>query len=237
MERIVICDTETTGMPVRDGHRIIEVAAVEIIDRKITGRVFQKFVNPQRLIDPDAMRVHGITDEQVADKPLFREIMPELLEFLEGSIFVAHNSSFDEEFINEEMIKANSPKTFWEYVKKCQDTLKLSRQIYGKGRHSLDALLDRLEIDRTAREKHGALIDCQLLAQAYLQMTEGLDLSGPTLEDDIIRPPVVFINRDTLGPLVVRQASNVEKQATEAYLDTMESENKSAPVARRPKLS
>lgn len=237
MERIVICDTETTGMPVRDGHRIIEIAGVEIIDRKVTGKTFQRFINPQRLIDPAAMAVHGITDEELVDKPLFGEVMDDFLEFVSGSIFIAHNSRFDEEFINEEMIRANSPRTFWEYVKKCVDTLHLSKQIHGnKGRHNLDALLDRLEIDRTSRTKHGALIDCELLAKAYLKMTDGLDLSGPTLEDDVIRKPIEFINRENLGGLVVRRASRLDEQTHEAYLDGLEEQNKTSTVIRRTKI-
>lgn len=238
MERIIICDTETTGMPARDKHRIIEIAAVEIIDRQITGKYYNQYINPQREIDPEAIAVHGITNDMVADKPLFKEIMPDFLKFIEGATFVAHNSEFDEEFLNMEMIEyANSSKTLWEHLDKVVDSMKLSKRIYGnKGRHSLDALLDRLEIDRSERTKHGALIDCQLLAKAYLKMTEGLDLSGPSLEDDIPRRPIRFLDSNQIGSSIILHANPKEMAEHIAYLDKLEEKNKTIPVARRLKV-
>jgi DNA polymerase-3 subunit epsilon len=270
VDRILVYDTETTGIAIRDGHRVIEVAFVEIINRVITGRTYRAYVNPQRLIEPEAMRIHKITDEMVSRAPLFKEILPELLDVLHARgnhdaknladhldrhpdikarigidfrttqlpdkcAVAAHNAQFDEEHLNNEMMIANHPNTWWEEVGKPMDTIKLSRSIYSTGRHSLDALLDRLNIDRSIREVegHGALLDCQLLAQAYLQMTEGLDLSGPTLEDDKARPEIVRLNRASLGRLVVTAPATDEEQAHIAYLDALEEESHVVPVARR----
>ena len=164
MKRSVVCDTETTGFHFKDGHRVIEIAAVEVIDGKVTGREFHVYINPERPVPPDSTMIHGLTDDFLADKPLFKEVLPEFLKFIEGAEFIAHNAGFDETFLNEEMMKAGSTKTLWEYVTKVVDTLDLSKRLYKTGKHSLDALLDRHAIDRSAREIHGALIDSQLLA-------------------------------------------------------------------------
>lgn len=202
--REVIYDTETTGK--RHGSdKIVEIAAIELVDGAPTGRVFHKLINPERDIPDEVVAVHGITNEKVKDAPTFREIMPELIEFFRGARAVAHNSEFDEKFINEELKAADHKESFWSIVGDTVDTLRLSRQIWiGKNekgvnyKHSLDAILDRCEIDRTHRVLHGALLDAELLKQAYLVMKAKKAEMGPGIEDDVPRAPIRRIDLSSL---------------------------------------
>lgn len=238
MERLVVADTETTGLSIRDKHRVIEIAAVEVLidddgHGRLTGKEFHRYLNPQRDMDQTVINIHGITNEFLRDKPLFKEVMPEFLAFVQGATFVAHNSSFDEEFLNNEMVEyANSPQTFWECVDHCVDSMALSRRIYGnKGRHSLDALADRLGVDRSARTQHGALIDSQLLASCYLKMIDGVDLSAPPLEADLPRRPLKFITRNPSLKLAIRRASPLEVSTSEQYLAALRPASPATPGA------
>lgn len=168
--RQVVLDTETTG--IGEGHRIIEIGCLELIDRKLTGRQFHQYINPQRLVDPEAMAVHGITDEFLSDKPLFSAIAQDFIEFISGAQLVIHNAPFDVGFMDREFaLIPGFPKT--RDICTVLDTLVLARGIHPGQRNSLDALCRRYGIDNSHRELHGALLDSEILAEVYLFMTGG----------------------------------------------------------------
>ena len=171
-ERICLFDLETTGFSPDHGHRAIEIGIVEVIDRKITQKTFHQYLNPERSIDQGAQRVHGLSREFLSDKPLFGDIVEPLLEFIEGSIMIAHNASFDESFLNMEL-KRVGLGPLKNYCLKIEDSLALARSLYPGKKNSLDALCQRLEISNSHRQYHGALLDSELLAQVYLAMTGG----------------------------------------------------------------
>lgn len=172
--RQVFLDTETTGLYADQGDRIIEVACVEYDNRRDTGRRFHHYVNPGRSSHPDAVRVHGITDDFLADKPPFASIATELMEFVAGADVVIHNASFDLGFLDAELARLGQPR-FVTQAGRITDSLLMAREMFpGKG-NSLDALCRRLEVDNSKRDLHGALIDADLLAQVYLNMTRGQD--------------------------------------------------------------
>jgi len=168
----IILDTETTGLSPEAGHRIIEIGAIEIVDRKITDNNFQTYLNPKRSIDPGSINIHGITDAFVADKPEFQEIMQEFLDFIKDAELVMHNAPFDVAFINLELSLAGFNKELHE-ICEIKDTLPMARKIHPGKRNSLDALCSRYGVDKTNRNLHGALIDAKLLAQVFLLMTGG----------------------------------------------------------------
>lgn len=168
--RQIVLDTETTG--IGEGHRIIEIGCIELVNRKFTGRTYHQYVNPQRLVDPEAMEVHGITDEYLLDKPLFGHIANDFIEFIKGGQLVIHNAPFDVGFMDREFgMLSGYPKT----IEICTvlDTLKLARNMHPGQRNSLDALCRRYGIDNSHRELHGALLDSEILADVYLLMTGG----------------------------------------------------------------
>lgn len=168
--RQIVLDTETTG--IGEGHRIIEIGCIELVNRKFTGRTYHQYVNPQRLVDPEAMEVHGITDEYLLDKPLFGHIANEFIEFIKGGQLVIHNAPFDVGFMDREFgMLSGYPKT--SDICTVLDTLKLARSMHPGQRNSLDALCRRYGIDNSHRELHGALLDSEILADVYLLMTGG----------------------------------------------------------------
>lgn len=167
--REIILDTETTGIDWNDGHRIIEIGAVELINRMPTGKVFHQYINPERLIEQEAINVHGITDERVANEPLFKEIADAFYTFLADSPIVAHNATFDMNFINMEFGRLGQDPLPNEVV----DTLAMARKKFPGARCSLDALCQRFDIDLSGRTYHGALLDARLLADVYLELTGG----------------------------------------------------------------
>ena len=171
MERLIALDTETTGFETSEGHRIIEVGAVEIIDREIKDKEFQKYVQPNRNVG-ESVKVHGITDRFLINKPQFKEIAEDLLEFIKGSTLLIHNAPFDLGFLNHELKLAGIKKSI-ESICPIVDTLELSKQQRPGTMHNLDALCRRFEIDTSARTIHGALLDAKILAQVYLAMTGG----------------------------------------------------------------
>jgi DNA polymerase III subunit epsilon len=170
MRRIVL-DTETTGLEPAEGHRIIEVACLELAGRRATGRHFHRFVNPERNIDFGATQVHGLTAEDLADKPRFEDIADEFLEFVEGSELLIHNASFDVAFLNAELARIGRPRV--EAVCTVSDTLAMARDMHPGKKNSLDALCERYAVDHSRRTLHGALLDAQLLADVWLAMTRG----------------------------------------------------------------
>ncbi|TWI53168.1 DNA polymerase-3 subunit epsilon [Pseudomonas duriflava] len=187
--RSVVLDTETTGMPVTDGHRIIEIGGVEIIGRRLTGRHFHVYLNPDRTVDEGALAVHGISDEFLADKPRFREIADEFFAFIQGAELIIHNAPFDIGFINNEFKLLGDRPDWCEITNHCTvlDTLQMARGRHPGQRNSLDALCKRYGIDNSNRELHGALLDSEILADVYLAMTGGqtsLSLAGQGQEND-----------------------------------------------------
>lgn len=172
--RQVFLDTETTGLSADNGDRIIEVACIEYDNRRDSGRRLHHYVNPGRSSHPDAVRVHGITDDFLADKPPFASIAQELLDFVAGADVVIHNAAFDVGFLNAELARLNL-KPFTQYAASITDSLLMAREQFPGKSNSLDALCRRLEVDNSKRDLHGALIDADLLAQVYLNMTRGQD--------------------------------------------------------------
>src|SRR5688572_5266214 len=170
MRRIVL-DTETTGLEPTEGHRIIEVACLELADRRPTGRQFHRFLNPEREVDLGATQVHGLTAEDLADKPKFCDVADELLEFLEGSELLIHNAPFDVAFLNAELARVGRPNL--DNVCRVTDTLYMARELHPGKRNSLDALCERYAVDHSRRTLHGALLDAQLLADVWIAMTRG----------------------------------------------------------------
>lgn len=171
--RQVILDTETTGLEADRGHRIIEVGCVELVNRRVTGRRFHRYLNPERDIDEGAQAVHGISRAQLEHEPRFREIATELLAFCDGAELVIHNAAFDIGFLDAELKRL--PGEFVPMQSRCRvlDTLTLARQLHPGQRNSLDALCKRYGVDNSQRELHGALLDASILADVYLAMTGG----------------------------------------------------------------
>ena len=170
--RQVVLDTETTGLEVREGHRLIEIGCVELIDRKLTGRQLHQYINPGRTIDEGAEAVHGITLEFLADKPDFSAVKEEIIEFLSGAELIIHNASFDVGFLDAEFKRARERRRIADFST-VTDSLALARTKYPGQKNNLDALCKRLGIDNTARTLHGALLDAEILAEVYLAMKGG----------------------------------------------------------------
>ncbi len=171
--RQIVLDTETTGLETAEGHRIIEIGAVELIDRKLTGNNYHQYVQPDRKIDAGAMEVHGITPEFLADKPRFSEVASEFLEYIKGAELIIHNAPFDVGFIDSEFGLLGP---HWGKVRehcKVLDTLAMARQLHPGQKNNLNALCKRYDINNAHRELHGALLDSEILADVYLAMTGG----------------------------------------------------------------
>jgi DNA polymerase-3 subunit epsilon len=179
--RQIVLDTETTGLDPGDGHRIIEIGAVELIDRRLTGRHFQQYLNPEREIEDGALEVHGITREFLQDKPVFADVAQEFLDFIEGSELLIHNAPFDMGFLDMELGLINSPVRIEGHAQ-VLDTLELARDLHPGQRNSLDALCKRYEVDNSSRNLHGALLDSEILADVYLAMTGGQSDLGLSFE-------------------------------------------------------
>ena len=170
--RQIILDTETTGISVDSGHRVIEIGMVEIIDRRLTGNDFQAYLNPERKIDPATIPIHGLTDEFISDKPFFKDIASDFLSYIQNSEVIMHNAPFDSSFINNEFVLTGIEKRL-EDICEIIDSLTIARKKHPGQRNSLDALCSRYEVNTSSRELHGALIDAKLLANVYLLMTGG----------------------------------------------------------------
>jgi DNA polymerase-3 subunit epsilon len=170
----VFLDTETTGLSPESGDRVIEIGCIELENRRLTGRTKHFYINPQRPNSEDALKIHGLTDEFLADKPLFAAVVDELVEFLAGAEIVIHNAAFDVGFMDAELARLGRP-AFASLVGKVTDTLSLAREMYPGKSNSLDALCRRLEVDNSNRTLHGALLDAGLLAEVYIRMTRGQD--------------------------------------------------------------
>lgn len=221
--RQVFLDTETTGLSAADGDRIVEIGCIELDNRRLTGRRLHHYVNPLRSSHPDALRVHGITDQFLADKPLFGAIAEELLEFLAGAEVIIHNAAFDTAFLDAELKRLGKAR-FAAHVARVSDSLLLAREMFPGKANSLDALCKRLEVDNSQRELHGALLDAGLLAEVYLRMTRG---QGRLVIDDTGAGNTGNAGGQAAGQapidlrtltLAVRQASAEESAAHEEML-------------------
>ena len=179
MERLVVLDTETTGLDVDDGHKIIEIGCVEILGRTITSNFYHQYINPKRQIDEKAFEVHGISNEQLRNEPSFDEIIENFIEYISNSTLIIHNAPFDMAFLKAEYESAHHNQGELVNNRKVIDTLKLARKNSPGKRNTLDALCSRFFVDNTERNLHGALMDAELLAQVYLKMTQGqTDIAG-----------------------------------------------------------
>jgi len=224
-QRQIVLDTETTGLSTADDHRIIEIGCVELVNRRLTGETFHQYINPQRAIDAGAMEVHGITNESLADKPVFADIAADFLRFIEGAELIIHNAAFDVGFLNHEFGKlGKSPQI--EDVCSVLDTLKLARDKHPGQKNNLDALCKRYGVDNSNRELHGALLDAEILADVYLMMTGGqvsLSLAAEQFEPqhDIEQNDLTTAERPRTA-LKVIQADAAELAAHQAMLEKLQ---------------
>jgi DNA polymerase-3 subunit epsilon len=174
MTRQIVLDTETTGLSADGGDRIIELGCVELLNRKLTGNNLHMYFNPGRDSHEDALKVHGISNEFLKDKPKFRDVVDEILDYVQGAEVIIHNAAFDVSFLNKELELTGRP-AFRTFVASVTDTLAMAKEIYPGKRNSLDALCDRLGVDNSSRTLHGALLDAELLADVYINLTRGQD--------------------------------------------------------------
>ncbi len=181
--RQIVLDTETTGLEWRNGNRVVEIGCVELVERRPTGRTFQTYLNPKREFEPGAQEVTGLTTEFLADKPEFRERVDEFLAFIDGAVLIIHNAAFDIGFLDYELSLLGASYGRMQDRATVEDSLLLARQKFPGQRNTLDALCRRLGVDNSHRTLHGALLDAQLLAEAYLAMTSGQGEIGFEAED------------------------------------------------------
>ena len=231
--RQIALDTETTGLDARLGHRVIEIAAVEIVNRQLTGEVFHRYLNADRDSDPGALEIHGLTRDFLADKPRFGDVAAELLAFVAGAELVIHNAAFDVEFLDTELAAIGHPP-IGHHCPSIVDSLALARELRPGKRNSLDALCEAYGVDRSSRVRHGALIDTRLLAQVYLAMTRG--------QDSLVIDAAVAATEETGGAgwapqslaLPVVEADADEVAAHEARLDALDRAVRGTSLWRQP---
>lgn len=224
--RLIVLDTETTGLEVNQGHRIIEIGCVELENRRLTGNHFHCYINPQRDVDQGAIEVHGITNEFLADKPLFAQVAAEFLDFVQGAELVIHNAPFDIGFLDAELKRLDDHHPGLESLCPVTDTLVMARTRHPGQRNSLDALCNRYTVDNSQRDLHGALLDAEILADVYLAMTGGqtaLQLAdhGPGEADGSGRSEGIRRLSAQRPALVVARASADDLAAHEAQLEAI----------------
>ncbi|MCW6539239.1 DNA polymerase III subunit epsilon [Yersinia ruckeri] len=227
--RQIVLDTETTGMNKLgvhyEGHRIIEIGAVEVINRRLTGRNFHVYIKPDRLVDPEAYGVHGISDEFLLDKPTFADIAPEFIEFIRGAELVIHNATFDIGFMDYEFRMLQQGISNTDTFCTITDSLLMARRLFPGKRNNLDALCDRYLIDNTKRTLHGALLDAEILSEVYLAMTGGQTSLSFSMEGDQNQSDsaadIQRIVRPTSG-LTIIYASDEELDAHHQRLDLVQ---------------
>ena len=218
MERLIVLDTETTGIRPEEGHRIIEVGAVQILNREITNTEFHKYVQPNKPVG-DSVNIHGITDKFLINKPQFDKISNDLLSFIKGATLIIHNAPFDLGFLNNEL-KINGIDKKIEDICQIIDTLELSKEQRPGTMHNLDALCRRFGVDTSARTRHGALLDAQILAQVYLAMTGGQSIlfqESSNIESQISDPSVIKNNIANKENIKVIYANKKETDLHDNY--------------------
>ena len=222
VERIVFLDTETTGLRVEDGHRVIEIGCIELIGRRLSGRDLHLYFNPEREVDEGAAAVHGMRLADLRDKPTFAQEADRILEFLEGAQVVIHNAAFDEGFLNAELAACQRPG-LRTGVAEIVDSLVLARQLHPGKRNSLDALCERYEVSNKHRVHHGAKLDAQLLAEVWLAMTRGQESLEMSL-DGGLSGAIAQSGAWPPAGLVVRRAGTEDLEAHAAMLDGLDRE-------------
>ncbi|MDP4916196.1 MAG: DNA polymerase III subunit epsilon [Haliea sp.] len=225
--RLIVLDTETTGLEVSQGHRIIEIGCVELINRRLTGNHFHRYINPERDIDQGAIEVHGITREFLADKPLFAQVAADFMEFVRGAELVIHNAPFDVGFLNAELRRLGEQHAALDDICTVTDTLVMARRRHPGQRNNLDALCNRYTVDNSQRDLHGALLDAEILADVYLAMTGGqttfqLADNGPGEEEGGVRSEGIRRLPAERQPLPVITPCAAELAAHEAQLEAIE---------------
>lgn len=181
--RQIFLDTETTGLSPDNGDRILDLGCIEMVNRRLTGRHLHHYINPQRKSHEDALRIHGLTEQFLADKPLFADIAAEFIEFVQGAEIIIHNAAFDVGFIDAELKRLGLPRLA-NHVAGIKDSLVMAREMFPGKANSLDALCKRLEVDNTHRDLHGAVVDARLLAEVYIRMTRGQNSLVVEVEDE-----------------------------------------------------
>jgi DNA polymerase-3 subunit epsilon len=234
--RQIVLDTETTGLEPEQGHRIIEIGCVELIERRLTGNNYHVYLQPDREIDPAAVEVHGITNEFLSDKPRFADVVDDLMRYLGGAELVIHNAPFDVGFLNAELARLDPVLTV-EGQCAVLDTLTLARKKHPGQRNSLDALCGRYDVDNSRRDKHGALLDAEILADVYLAMTGGqtalsLDADSRPAKDGQVATGIQPVDREGIE-LIVLRADEAALAAHEARLDAIAKASGGQVVWRR----
>jgi DNA polymerase III subunit epsilon len=232
--RQIVLDTETTGLEVEQQHRIIEIGCVELFNRRITGRSFHRYLNPERDIDEGAEQVHGLTQERLAKEPTFLQVHAEFLEFIRDAELIIHNAPFDVAFLNAELQRIASAQRVTDLCR-VLDTLSLARQMHPGQRNSLDALCKRYSVDNSHREYHGALLDARILAEVYLAMTGGQGTLILSAESDNVqsRARQAFSDRTSEMHILVINASEDETVAHEHILALLDKASAGKTVWRR----
>ena len=236
--RQLVLDTETTGLEVGLGHRIIEIGCVELVNRRLTGRNFHKYINPDREIDDGALEVHGITQEFLSDKPRFADIWDEFREFLRGDELIIHNAPFDVAFLNHEIGLLNLGLPSIQDQSSVVDSLALAREKHPGQRNSLDALCRRYSIDNSQRVLHGALLDAEILSDVYLLLTGGqgglFDVAEETKSADHVDKVINVSATDSqsLSGFLEVKASESEVREHEEFLSFIEERNSNASIWR-----
>jgi DNA polymerase-3 subunit epsilon len=232
--RQIVLDTETTGLEPELGHRVIEIAGIELVNRRFTGKDFHRYFNPGRESDAGALEVHGLSAEFLSDKPKFREVAAEFLDYIGGAELVIHNSAFDVAFLNRELDLAEL-KPVTEYCAGVVDTLRMARDLHPGKRNGLDALCERYQIDNSARTLHGALLDAHLLAEVYLAMTRGQE----SLVMDAVESPTATATTGVAAvaagklDLIVVKATRDERAAHEQQLKAIDKASGGATLWRK----
>ena len=231
--RQVVLDTETTGLEVEQQHRIIEIGCVELLNRRLTGRRFHQYLNPERDIDEGAVQVHGLTRERLAKEPTFAHVQPEFLDFIRDAELIIHNAPFDVAFLNAEFARIDAAHRVADLCR-VLDSLALARQMHPGQRNSLDALCKRYSVDNSQREYHGALLDARILAEVYLAMTGGQGSLTLSAESDTVRSraPQAPSPR-SLNRIVVVSANDEESVAHEHILALLDKTSSGKTVWRR----
>ena len=229
MKRQITLDTETTGLRPEDGHRILEIGAVEMIDGVKTGKIFHHIIDPERDIPYEVVKIHGIDNAKVVGKPKFRDIMDEFLEFIKDSEVVIHNAKFDIGFLNNELDKMNKGK-IWNHLKKITCSLELDKRLFSEERkHNLDAICNRLEIDNSARTFHGALLDSDLLADVFIEINKRFptaDIEADLEQTNWVRGPIKrYADTFEKISLTENEINNNNK-----YLEELAAKEKVTPV-------
>lgn len=227
--RQIVLDTETTGLKPEDGHRIVEIACIELIDKKETGKSYQVYLNPDRDSDPKALEVHGLTTEFLKTKRRFAEEVDEFLQFIEGAELIIHNAKFDIKFLNSELDRANKG-SLWNHITNVIDTLDLDKRLFADERkHSLDAICERFNISLEGRELHGALIDVSLLSKVYTEINNRFsveDVEADLEQTNWVRGPIKRFN----VALSTVKISEVEETNHLAILENIKKTESVEPV-------